>query len=173
LSYEYFVLFVGLFHCRQNSSSPSTYSVEISDSKFDEIISTGSAVDGGVIFFQVYSYDKIYVKNCTFEFCMGATRGGVFYLFSNTVSINLEKVKLLFNTATTGSDIYCANKSCSIIIATDDTVTCSTNDKESAHSLTIPLTVTLFDHIKLLCTDTNPCVDETDTGKCKTSCVRF
>jgi hypothetical protein len=104
---------------------------------------------------------------------MGAARGGVFFLNSITVSINLEKVKLLFNTASIGLDIYCSVNSDKCMLdstnPTIDSETCSTNLEESAYNNI--LTTTNFNRIPE-CTDIkNPC--EVNPGECKTSCVRF
>jgi hypothetical protein len=130
-------LFVGLFYLRDAKKS-FLKQIQISNSKFNDIESKKNDLNtlsqGGVAYFSIRSSSSIekvtLIENCTFENCTGAVSGGVFYLDLNTVHINLENVKFLYNSAfpvINGTDIYCASSTGMKKEVVNQQNTCSTS----------------------------------------------
>jgi hypothetical protein len=113
------------------------------------------------------------VENCTFEYCTGADKGGVFYLDLNTFHITLENVSFLYNFASSGingSDLFCGKADCMTQDVINRENTCSTS-KYSILRNSVTGTNPKNPEFIPLCT-TNPCnADIPDT--CKEECVSF
>jgi hypothetical protein len=166
------ILFIGMFYLG-DSSLTSLGEIQISNSVFSQIKSDGG--NGTIAYFDIRSYEKILVVNCTFEYCTGASSGGVFHLDTNTNYTYLDNVKFMYNDATRGVDIYCSRATCMSKVVTPDNppvVEMVVKDTCSTSSISIQREGSDINPNYIpLCP--NSCIDSDDSSKCKDDCVKF
>jgi hypothetical protein len=162
-----------LFYLREYNSIKT---IQFSNSIFSDIHSSGNSNDGGIAYIRVSSYENLGVENCIFERCIGAKRGGVFYLYGSSSSqpyINLKNVRFLDNSAlevNNGSVIYCYLANTCMKEENIDEDTCTTSMMSIRVGGTNPLGGNAYPDYMPTCPSS---CEPINKGKCSGDCVVF